>query len=69
MAEVGASYNTSCFLGAIVGLVATGLIRDLMGSFAAGLFAASALCLVGVVTALALQPVSRRASGPSLAAR
>jgi MFS transporter, ACS family, D-galactonate transporter len=58
-------YNTTCFLGAIVGPVVTGVIRDLTGSFAAALFGAGALCLLSVYTAMTLDP----ASPPSLAAR
>jgi ACS family D-galactonate transporter-like MFS transporter len=58
-------YNTTCFLGAIVGPVATGMIRDLTGSFAAALFGAGALCLLSVYTAMTLDP----APPASLAAR
>ncbi len=58
-------YNTTCFLGAIVGPLVTGIIRDLTGSFAAPVLAAGALCLPCVLAALALQP----GRGPSLAAR
>jgi ACS family D-galactonate transporter-like MFS transporter len=63
-------YNSTCFLGAIVGPVVTGMIRDLTGSFAAALLGAGLLCLGCVLSALALRPpVSRLAAGPSLAAR
>ncbi len=56
-------YNTTCFLGAIAGPVVTGMIRDLTGSFAAALLTAGALCLLSVLTASALQPAPRPASG------
>jgi len=47
-------YNTTCFLGAIVGPVMTGMVRDLTGSFAAALVITGILCLASVVTAMAL---------------
>jgi hypothetical protein len=34
-------FNTTCFLGAIVGPVVTGYIREVTGSFAASLWAAA----------------------------
>jgi MFS transporter, ACS family, D-galactonate transporter len=52
-------YNTTCFLGAIVGPVLTGMVRDLTGSFAAALVTTGVLCLTSVLTALALRPSSR----------
>jgi len=55
-------YNTTCFLGAIIGPVVTGMIRDRTGSFTAALLAAGALCLLGGLSALALQPASRLGS-------
>jgi ACS family D-galactonate transporter-like MFS transporter len=48
-------YNSTCFFGAIVGPVVTGMVRDLTGSFAAALVTAGILCLASVVTALALR--------------
>jgi cyanate permease len=63
------AYNTVCFAGAVVGPLATGWIKDLTGSFAAGLHAAAALSVVCAVTAMALSPGFRAAPGPSLAAR
>ncbi len=62
-------YNTTCFLGAIVGPVVTGWIRDFTGSFAVALFGAGALCFFSVFTALALQAPFRAGAGPSLAGR
>ena len=62
-------YNSTCFIGAIAGPLVTGIIKDLTGSFATGLFAAGALCLVSVLTVLALRPAFRLEPGPSLAAR
>jgi ACS family D-galactonate transporter-like MFS transporter len=49
-------YNTICFLGAVIGPVLTGYIRDVTGSFAVALLAAGILCLCCVATALALRP-------------
>ena len=62
-------YNSTCFLGAIVGPVLTGYIRDITGSFAASLFAAGVLCLLSVMTAMALGPAGGVARGASLAGR
>ncbi len=58
-------YNTICFLGAILGPLVTGFVKDLTGSFAPAVFVAGALVLVSAVTALALRPAFRMA--PSLA--
>jgi ACS family D-galactonate transporter-like MFS transporter len=49
-------YNSVCFIGAVAGPVVTGKIRDLTGSFATALVAMGALCLLSVLTALALRP-------------
>jgi MFS family permease len=62
-------YNSTCFIGAIVGPLVTGHVKDLTGSFAAALFAAAALAGVSAVTALALRPAFRFTAGSSLAAR
>lgn len=62
-------YNCTCFIGAIVGPLLTGRVKDLTGSFAAALFAAAALAAVSAVTTLALRPAFRFSSRPSLAAR
>ncbi len=62
-------YNCVCFIGAIVGPLLTGGVKDLTGSFAAALFVAAALVVVSAVTTLALQPAFRFSSRPSLAAR
>jgi ACS family D-galactonate transporter-like MFS transporter len=58
-------YNTTCFLGAIVGPVVTGMIRDFTGSFAAALVVTGVLCVLSVLTALALGPSPH----PSVAAQ
>jgi cyanate permease len=52
-----------------VGPLLTGRIKDLTGSFAAGLFAAAVLALACTVTAMALRPAWRTTPGPSLAGR
>jgi len=62
-------YNCTCFIGAIVGPLVTGHVKDLTGSFAAALFAAAALAAVSAVAALALRPAFRFTAGSSLAAR
>jgi ACS family D-galactonate transporter-like MFS transporter len=63
-------YNTVCFVGAIVGPVLTGYMRDVTGSFAIALAASGALCLVSVLTALLLGPPPRDGAGAgSLAGR
>ena len=62
-------YNCTCFIGAIVGPLVTGHVKDLTGSFAAALFAAAALAAVSAVTALALRPAFRFSGGSPLAAR
>ncbi|HEV8437967.1 MAG TPA: MFS transporter [Methylomirabilota bacterium] len=54
-------YNTTCFLGAIVGPLVTGWIRDVTGSFAVALWVSGVLCLSSVVLVMALRP-SRRPS-------
>jgi MFS family permease len=62
-------YNCICFLGAIVGPLVTGWIKDLTGSFAAGLVGAAVLSLPCAVLAMALRPAFRLAPSPALAGR
>jgi len=62
-------YNTACFLGAVTGPLVTGWIKDLTGSFAAGLYGGAMLSLLSVGTAMALGSPFRLGRGPSLAAR
>lgn len=57
-------YNSTCFIGAILSPFLTGWIRDVTGSFAAGLYGVAALSVVSVVTALAIQPAFRLAEMP-----
>jgi MFS family permease len=61
-------YNCTCFIGAIVGPLLSGWIKDVTGSFAAALFAAAALALLSAGATLALHPAFRLSSGRSLAA-
>jgi len=56
--ELGTAFgfsNSISFLGAIVGPIATGWVRDLTGSFSAGCVLASTLALAGVALAIALR--------------
>jgi MFS transporter, ACS family, D-galactonate transporter len=56
--ELGTAFgfsNSISFVGAIVGPIATGWVRDLTGSFSAGCLLASILALVGVALAVALR--------------
>src|SRR5262249_5653525 len=56
--ELGTAFgfsNSISFVGAIVGPIATGWVRDLTGSFAAGCVLASILALAGVAAAVALR--------------
>jgi MFS family permease len=61
-------YNSTCFIGAIVGPLVAGMLKDLTGSFAGALFGAAALTVGGVITAMALSPAFRLGA-PRLAAR
>lgn len=62
-------YNCTCFVGAIAGPYLTGWIRDVTASFAAGLYAAGALALLGLVPVMALQPAFRLAKPAPLEAQ
>ena len=56
--ELGTAFgfsNSISFVGAIVGPIATGWVRDLTGSFSAGCVLASILALAGVALAIALR--------------
>jgi MFS family permease len=56
--ELGTAFgfsNSISFLGAIVGPIATGWVRDLTGSFSAGCVLAAILALAGVVLAFAVR--------------
>jgi len=56
--ELGTAFgfsNSISFVGAIVGPIATGWVRDLTGSFSAGCVLASILALTGVALAIALR--------------
>ena len=56
--ELGTAFgfsNSISFVGAIVGPIATGWLRDLTGSFSAGCVLAALLAAVGVVLAAALR--------------
>jgi MFS family permease len=61
-------YNSTCFVGAIVGPLVTGVLKDVTGSFAGALFGAAALTIGGAVTAMAVSPPFRAAPVASLAA-
>src|SRR3990170_3450276 len=52
-------YNSTCFIGAILSPFLTGWIRDVTGSFAAGLYGVAALSVVSVVTAFGIRPAFR----------
>lgn len=62
-------YNSTCFIGAIVGPLVAGMLKDVTGSFAGALFGAAALTVVSALTAMALSPAFRLAPAASLAAR
>jgi MFS family permease len=62
-------YNSVCFLGAVASPYLTGWIRDLTGSFAAGLFLAAVLPAASLAAALSLPPAFRLRGAPALAAR
>jgi MFS family permease len=55
-------FNTTCFLGAIVGPVVIGGTKDLTGSFAPGLYATAALACLGLASAMAVRPAWRLAA-------
>lgn len=52
-------YNAICVLGAVVGPVLTGWMRDLAGSFAAASALAAVVALAGGVAAIAIRPSFR----------
>src|SRR6059036_1335766 len=63
-AELGTAFglsNSISFVGAIVGLTATGWVRDLTGSFGASCVFAAALALAGVALVVALRVPARTA--------
>ncbi len=67
--ELGTAFgfsNSISFVGAIVGPTATGWVRDLTGSFAAGCVLAAILALVGVALAVALRVPVTATSPPYL---
>ena len=67
-AELGTAFglsNSIGFVGAIVGLTATGWVRDLTGSFSAGCGFAAVLALTGVALVVALRVPARTAVGPA----
>lgn len=55
-------YNAICVLGAVVGPVLTGWIRDFAGSFAAACVLAAVVALAGSVAAIATRPAFRLAA-------
>ncbi|MBI1960399.1 MAG: MFS transporter [Candidatus Rokubacteria bacterium] len=57
-------YNSTCFIGAILSPFLTGWIKDMTGSFAAGLYGVAALSVVSVVTALGIRPAFRLTANP-----
>jgi MFS family permease len=62
-------FNSTCFLGAIVGPLVTGWIKDVTGSFAPALLLVAILAVVCAATALALRPAFRLVATPAPAAR
>ena len=67
-AELGTAFglsNSISFVGAIVGPTATGLLRDLSGSFSASCVFAAVLALAGVVLVVALRMPARTAAEPA----
>ena len=67
-AELGSAFglsNSIGFVGAIVGLTATGWVRDLSGSFSASCVFAAVLALAGVVLVVALRVPARTAAEPA----
>jgi predicted MFS family arabinose efflux permease len=66
--DLGAAFglgNSISFVGAIVGPIATGWLRDLTGSFGAGCVLAAALAISGAVLARAVRVPPRTAVAPS----
>ncbi len=61
-------YNSTCFIGAILSPFLTGWVRDVTGSFAAGLYGAAALSVISVVTALGIRPAFRLKGVPPVVA-
>ena len=59
------AYNTICYTGAVAAPVVTGWLRDVTGSFVAGIYGAAALSLLSVVTVMALRPAFRLAGAPA----
>ncbi len=52
-------HNTICFVGALMGPIITGWIKDVTGSFAWGCYVAAMAALVGAVLAFAVHPAFR----------
>ena len=70
--ELGTAFgfsNSISFVGAIVGPTATGWVRDLTGSFAAGCVLAAILALAGVALAIALRVPATATLPPYLRSR
>jgi MFS-type transporter involved in bile tolerance (Atg22 family) len=70
--ELGTAFgfsNSISFVGAIVGPTATGWVRDLTGSFAAGCVLAAILALTGVALAIALRAPAPATPPPFLRSR
>lgn len=59
--------NTICFLGAVLGPVVTGWLKDVTGSFAWGCYAAAIGGGLGAAVALAVRPSFRVRGAPSVA--
>jgi MFS family permease len=59
------AFNTICFLGAVASPIVTGWLRDLSGSFVAGLHGAAALTALAMVGMMALDRPFRAAAGPA----
>jgi MFS family permease len=52
-------YNTICFVGALIGPLFTGWLKDVTGSFAWGCYGAALAALLGAVVAMAIRPAFR----------
>ena len=61
--------NTVCFVGAVVGPLLTGWLKDLTGSFAGGCYGAAVVAGLGALLAMAYPPAWRFGLGAALAAR
>ena len=59
------AFNTICFLGAVASPFVTGWLRDLSGSFVAGLHGAAALSALAVAGMMALDRPFRAAAAPA----